>query len=136
MFGKILRQNFTGIRRFSQLGEHEVKQNMGVNYSKVLDNYMSMQDDLKTYQKKLIYRSGMLGMKELDLACGKWAKRHMFDLSREECERYEREILSMESPDLFFLLLESKIEVYEDFPKGHYLHVMKEFLEGKDWFHS
>lgn len=136
MIRKILRQNLFRVRSFSNSAETDYKSNLSMNYSKLVDNYTTRPDDLFAYKKQLVSRSNGWGMIGLDNACGKWANKHIYEMSREECERYEKEILSMESLDLSILLLESKDMAYEDFPKGHYLHAIKDFVLEKGWIYS
>ena len=44
-------------------------------------------------------------MLEIDLLVGRWAKTNLPNFSFVECEKYNKEILSIETPELFRLLL-------------------------------
>merc|ERR1712187_619405 len=80
------------------------------NHRKLMNSYKIKPDDLPGLQKQMIWRSKNLGMKELDITCGVYARRFVGHLSREECLKYEKEILEMESPDLYKLVLGIKDE--------------------------
>lgn len=51
------------------------------------------------------YRCNNLGMKELDLSVGKWARENAKDLTLEDCRQFEQEILDLETPDLHDIIL-------------------------------
>ena len=76
-------------------------------------------------------------MKELDLACGVYAKRYMQTLPHEECKRFEREIQDLETPVLYKLILEivddTKLDQYIE--KDHFVHAIRDMLREKDWAH-
>ena len=76
-------------------------------------------------------------MKELDLACGVYAARYVKNLSKEECQKFEKEVLELESPVLYKLILEivddSKLEKYID--ADNYIHQVRHMLREKDWAH-
>jgi succinate dehydrogenase flavin-adding protein (antitoxin of CptAB toxin-antitoxin module) len=65
------------------------------------------------YRKMIIYRyiiytnkrCNNLGMKELDISLGGWAKKNAHTLSYEDCQQFESEVLDHETPDLFYLVL-------------------------------
>lgn len=44
-------------------------------------------------------------MLELDLVVGTWAKGNVKKLSMEECRRYDEEVLSIETPDLYRVII-------------------------------
>lgn len=50
--------------------------------------------DLDSRRKSILYRSSNLGMLELDLLVGKFAKNNFQNLSEEDCDAYETQILS------------------------------------------
>merc|ERR1719152_333592 len=101
---------------------------MNENYDVLLRGWRSRPEDLKLYQQQCVWRSSNLGMKELDLAFGMWSKKNMHNLSREECEKYEREILQSESPELWKWILEDPKESGADKqPQDHYIHVVRKF---------
>ena len=74
-------------------------------FAKVSGQINNSEDVLK---KKIIWRSGNLGMLELDVLVGKFAKRNIPNLTLPECKEYEQEVLSKETSDLFFMLIENK----------------------------
>merc|ERR1711879_683029 len=93
----------------------------------------------RTYNvsKAIDLESKNLGMKELDLACGVWAKRNMHTLPHEECQRFEREILDLETPVLYKLILEivDENKLDEFVGKDHFVHLIRDMLKEKDWAH-
>ena len=48
-------------------------------------------------------------MKELDISIGKWAAQNSKNLSLEECRQFESEVLDLETPDLWEILLKEKV---------------------------
>lgn len=44
-------------------------------------------------------------MKELDVSLGKWAAENMPKMTLEECRQFETQVLDLETPDLFKLIL-------------------------------
>lgn len=107
------------------------------NYDIMMRDFKVEPQELLMYQKQLTWRAKNLGMKELDLACGVYAKRYMQTLPREECKRFEREVLELETPVLWHLILEivdeSKLDKYID--KDNFIHLIRDMLKEKDWAH-
>lgn len=60
--------------------------------------------DVSTFRKKILWRSGHLGMRELDKIVGDWAEKHVESMSVEHCQQFEEEVLSLESVDLYEFL--------------------------------
>ena len=108
-----------------------------VNYEILLGTHNAQPSELLMYQKKLTWRAGNLGMKELDLAVGVYAKRYLQTLPVDECQRFESEILSMNTPDLWKLVLqmESEEEVAKLIHPTHYIHNIRTMLQESDWAH-
>eukprot|EP01017_Pseudomicrothorax_dubius_P036331 TRINITY_DN5195_c0_g1_i2.p1 TRINITY_DN5195_c0_g1~~TRINITY_DN5195_c0_g1_i2.p1 ORF type:complete len:138 (+),score=26.82 TRINITY_DN5195_c0_g1_i2:100-513(+) len=88
------------------------------------------QTDLPSYQKSLIWRSSNLGMLELDLLVGTWAKKNIEGFSLEECRKYEEDVLAIETPDLYKYLVENKLPVEKE-PKlaeNKYIRVLRDVI--------
>ena len=129
------------IRYFTSVDHIKVEseifyQNQDKNYQEILDIWNKKSESLTNYQKRCIWRSSNLGMKELDLAFGAWARSNIFNLSEAECERYEREILVEESPVLWKWILEDpETTGLNEFAADHYIHTVRKFLDNKNWNH-
>jgi len=68
-------------------------------------------------------------MLELDLVIGSWAKQNVPKFSEEQCSRYDSQVLSRETPDLYKLVIgidkkNFKIEEYDE-----YLRQLREYAE-------
>lgn len=74
----------------------------------------------------MIFRSKNLGMKELDLLVGNWAKLNVPKLNYEELHQFNAEVLSKETPDLNKTLLGRG-----DQPHEHFLKLIKQFALDK-----
>lgn len=61
-------------------------------------------DDLERWRKRLIYRSGHRGMKEMDLLMGKFAQTHVATFDTDQLKEYEA-VLDINDPDLLNLYL-------------------------------
>ena len=77
-------------------------------------------------------RSSNLGMLELDLIIGTWAKENIPNLSEEECEKYSTQVIAKETPDLYKLVIgidkkNFKIEEYDE-----YVRKLREYAESND----
>ena len=107
------------------------------NYDIMMRDFKVEPQELLMYQKQLTWRAKNLGMKELDLACGVYAKRYMQTLPHEECKRFEREVLELETPVLWHLILEivdeSKLDKYIN--NDNFIHSIRGMLKEKDWAH-
>merc|ERR1712086_85694 len=107
------------------------------NYDIMMKDFKREPEELLMYQKQLTWRAKNLGMKELDLACGVYAKRYMQTLPLEECRRFEREVLELETPVLYKLVLEivddNKLDEYID--KDNFVRCIRDMLKEKDWAH-
>lgn len=114
-----------------------LKKHIDINYDKLMDTFKTEPKELVMYQKQCVWRAKNLGMKELDLACGVWAGRYMHTMSREECNRFEKDILELETPVLYKLILEvvddAKLEQWVD--DDHYIYAIRKMLKEKDWVH-
>ena len=82
--------------------------------------------DLDSLRKSLIYRSHNLGMLELDIIVGKWAKEHVPSFTEEECKNYASEVLSMETPTLYSVFLGEQKHIEED--SDHYVKLIKQSI--------
>lgn len=73
-------------------------------------------------------------MKELDLLIGKWAETNVDSLEIAELERFESEVLHMETPDLYKILTGSR-KNFDDYeiPKVHFLQDIKVYSELPTW---
>lgn len=135
MFRKLLAR--APVRLFSQarpLSDADLIDRIESNYKKMHDIYDRKPQDLEGYCKMLIFRSKNLGMKELDLLIGSWAVRNLKKLSREELQRYEYEIIQMETPDLHKILSSTAKEfAAEQFPPEHFLAQIRAFGESPNW---
>lgn len=77
-------------------------------------------------RKRIIYRSKQRGWLEVDLMLGRFAERHVMEMSNEELDAYEQ-ILSQETIDIFNI-----ISGKEDGPEelqGETLEKVKQFCE-------
>ena len=81
----------TSVRSFC-VNEAWLTNSINKNYDNLMKDFKNEPAELLMYQKQLTWRAKNLGMKELDLACGVYAKRYMQTLPHEECKRFEREI--------------------------------------------
>jgi len=59
-----------------------------------------MSEDIETRRKRLIFRSGHRGLKEMDLLLGGFAARHLGDFSMDELALYDA-LLEENDPDLY-----------------------------------
>lgn len=108
--------------------------NIEANYKKMHAIYDRRPQDIDTYRKMLVFRSKNLGMKELDLLIGTWAQTYLKNLDRKELERYEEEIIQMETPDLHKILSSSSKDFEsENLPKEHFLSQIRAFGETPHW---
>jgi antitoxin CptB len=57
-------------------------------------------DDLETRRKRVIFRSGHRGTKEMDLLLGSFADKYAWGFSEAELMAYER-LLELSDPDLY-----------------------------------
>lgn len=117
-----------------QVSDDALTTNIEANYKKMYQIYDQKSADINTYRKMLIFRSKNLGMKELDLLIGTWAQRHINNLERKELERYEIEILHMETPDLYKILSSPSNDFKaEQLPADHFLAQIRSFGESPHW---
>jgi succinate dehydrogenase flavin-adding protein (antitoxin of CptAB toxin-antitoxin module) len=117
--------------------ESQIQTSADVNYETLLGTHNAQPSELLMYQKKLTWRAGNLGMKELDLAVGVYAKRYLRSFPVDECQRFESEILKMNTPDLWKMVLkmEDEAELAELIPATHYIHSIRTMLQEQDWAH-
>ncbi len=59
-----------------------------------------MAEDIETTRKRLIFRSGHRGLKEMDLLLGGFAARYLADFSRAQLALYDA-LLAENDPDLY-----------------------------------
>jgi len=59
-----------------------------------------MSEDIETRRKRLIFRSGHRGLKEMDLLLGGFAARYLADFSMPELAQYDA-LLEENDPDLY-----------------------------------
>jgi len=56
-------------------------------------NFNSLEKDISSLRKQLIFRSNNMGMKELDVVIGAWADIHVPHLSQQECHKFYNEVI-------------------------------------------
>jgi succinate dehydrogenase flavin-adding protein (antitoxin of CptAB toxin-antitoxin module) len=128
-FSSLLRRGFA-----KKLSDDELTKQIENNYKKLYQAYDHKPKDIQTFRKQLIFRSKNLGMKELDLLIGKWAESNVQSLKEDELLRFESEVLHLETPDLYKMLTGTRRDFDElDYPKNHYLTLIKDFSERPDW---
>jgi antitoxin CptB len=59
-----------------------------------------MSEDIETCRKRLIFRSGHRGLKEMDLLLGGFAQRHLGDFSMRELAMYDA-LLEENDPNVY-----------------------------------
>lgn len=79
--------------------------------------------DLPSLRRSLIYRSSNLGMLELDIVIGRWAKQNIPNLSTDQCRQYAEEVLSNETPDLYRMILGA--DETPDSNPDHFINTIK-----------
>ena len=80
-------------------------------------------------RKRILYRSRQRGWLEVDLMLGRFAEKHVMDLTTEELDQHE-EILAQETIDIFKIVT-GAIEVPEEL-KGPALDKLKAFCDTED----
>ncbi len=88
-------------RNFCVMNLKEIKEN--AHFS----NYNQYPTNIQSFRNQLVFRSSNLGMLELDYLIGNWSKKYMKTLDYMQLIQYDREILSMETPDLFKILIQA-----------------------------
>ena len=68
-------------------------------------------------------------MLELDILVGEWSKKNIPNFSIDDCQLYEKEVLSLETSDLFFRLIELKKT--DEYEMNYYLKRIK--MEGRSF---
>lgn len=117
-----------------QADSEDLLRNIESNYKTMHAIYDKKPSNIQDYRKMLVYRSKNLGMKELDLLIGTWAEVNLKTLDRDQLNRYEEEIIQMETPDLHKILSSSPSEfAKEDLPEDHYLSQIRAFGERPGW---
>lgn len=91
-----------------------------------LSKYFEMAIDLSALRKQLIFRSGNLGMLELDLVVGSWAREKIPTMDRQECLDYNKEVLELETPNIYRKILGTEKNSLEN--KG-YIRDLKIYAE-------
>lgn len=85
--------------------------------------YLSLETDVSALRGQLLYRSKNMGLKEIDLIVGSWAQNHIHSLNLEELQKFNKEVLQKETPDLLRKLLG-----YEEIEKGEeYVNKIRQF---------
>lgn len=132
MFRTFLKRTQNPCKR--HFGIENIAPKIRKNFEDLINSYDKEPQDLEAFQKRLIYRSSNLGMLELDLLVGTWAKQYLPKMNIEECQRYEREIISIETPDLHKVLLCNEKE-FEDFVYGedHFISSIRKFGKNPSW---
>ena len=126
---RVVRRNFTA---------HQSEESLAVEiekkYKMLYEQYDKKPSDVVSYRKQLVYRSKNLGMKELDILVGKWALANVDRLDKKELERFEEEVLYIETPDLYKCLTGSDSD-FEEFkvPEKHFLRDIKNFSKEPHW---
>lgn len=59
-----------------------------------------MSEDIETLRKRLIFRSGHRGLKEMDLLLGGFAARHLGEFSRPQLDIYDA-LLEQNDPNVY-----------------------------------
>lgn len=119
--------------RFFSVGDAGVEVLVEERFDSMIKDYNKKPEDLNDYKKQLKWRARNLGMKEMDLLVSAWTQTHLADCDREESLRFERQILNMETPDLFKLVFMPEGELREyQLPEDHFLFEIREFAL-TDW---
>ena len=64
-----------------------------------------LESDLGPLRRQLIFRASHLGMRELDLIVGAWAKRHLPNYGSDQLQAFNQQILQHETPELLKKIL-------------------------------
>lgn len=73
-------------------------------------------------------------MLELDFLVGKFAVANLTTYSSEDLEKFERDILSIETPDLHRLVMMQPDEISKfDLDEDHYIHTVRDFIQKRPW---
>jgi succinate dehydrogenase flavin-adding protein (antitoxin of CptAB toxin-antitoxin module) len=70
-----------------------------------LSPYFHLSESVPSLQRQLIYRCSNLGMLELDLIIGSWARKRIPTLDHSELLKFNEEILSLETPEIYARVL-------------------------------
>lgn len=80
--------------------------------------YLTLENNVEALRGQMLYRAKNLGVKELDLIVGSWAKNYVHTLNMEELNKFNSQVIQKETPDLLRKLLGyDEIEEDEDFVK-------------------
>lgn len=120
--------------KVGQLSPDDLATNIETNYKVMHETYDHRPSDLNEYRKMLVYRSKHLGMKELDMLIGIYAELHLENLDKKELDRFDEEIIQLETPDLHKLLSSTSEQfAKEELPKEHFLNQIREFGSSPAW---
>lgn len=70
-----------------------------------LSSYFHLSTSTPSLQRQLIFRCSNLGMLELDLILGSWARKRIPNLNHSELFKFNEEILSLETPEIYLKVL-------------------------------
>lgn len=70
-----------------------------------LSPYFHLSSSTPSLQRQLIFRCSNLGMLELDLIIGTWARKRIPSLNHSELLKFNEEILSLETPEIYSKVL-------------------------------
>ena len=59
-----------------------------------------LETNVASLRKQLLYRSKMMGMRELDLLIGAWAEHNIQNLTEPQLQEFYSQVLKHETPDL------------------------------------
>ncbi len=122
------------VRRLASTAQTDQAGPAQANFDRLTAAYDRQPADVQDFRKQLAFRSRNLGMKELDLLVGKWAQTHLGALGREELQRFEQQVLSLETPDLYQLLTSPRSDFDAlELPGSHFLQAVRSFSERADW---
>ena len=117
-------------RRFSSVSDAGIEVLIEERFDKLYKDYAVKPENLEDYQKQLKWRAGNLGMLEMDLLVGKWAKKHLSEYDWEGTEKFERQVLRLETPDLYNLvMIEEKFLGDYELEDDHFVFTLREFAQ-------
>jgi len=137
MIRKVLQKSWTikAVRFSTQKELEEAATAANEAYHKMAHQFYATKSlDIDNYRKQLVWRSGNLGMLEMDYLIGKYAQTRLTDLSYTELEKYESDVLTIETPDLNKLVMmkEDEFGAYK-FDDDNYLNDVRKFVQERPW---
>jgi succinate dehydrogenase flavin-adding protein (antitoxin of CptAB toxin-antitoxin module) len=78
---------------------------VGRQFSVTLENYSVIETDIAALKGQMMFRSKNLGVRELDLIVGTWAKYNIPNYSHQQLLQFNQEVLHHETPDLLKKIL-------------------------------